>query len=66
MTVSLFQSDADFLMGISVDQVYRAKLAYRVSKYSASGGIRCLTPIIRDLRSIVHANSGVTNGQHTE
>jgi len=62
MSVSIYQSDADFLAGVSVDQVNWAKpiqLAYSGAKYSVIDGIRCLTPILCELRSIAHTNSGV-------
>ena len=45
MSVCVYQSDADFLAGVSVDQVNWAKpiqLAYSATKYSAIDGIRCL------------------------
>ena len=62
MSVSLYQSDADFLAGVSVDQVNWSRpiqLAYSGTKYSAIDGIRCLTPILCELRSIACSNSGV-------
>jgi D-alanine-D-alanine ligase-like ATP-grasp enzyme len=62
MSVSLYQSDADFLAGVSVDQVSWAKpiqLAYSGTKYSVIDGVRCLTPILCELRSIACTNSGV-------
>jgi D-alanine-D-alanine ligase len=62
MTVSVYHSDADFLAGISLDQVNWAKpvqLAYSGTKYSAIDGVRCLTPILCELRSIAYTNSGV-------
>lgn len=62
ISVSIYQSDADFLAGVSVDKVDWTKpvqLAYSGTKYSAIDGIRCLTPILCALRSIDHTNSGV-------
>ncbi|WP_321404465.1 hypothetical protein [Maridesulfovibrio sp.] len=60
---SLYLSDSDFLAGVStqaIDWTKPIQIAYSGGKSSTTEGIRCLLPIICDLRSINYSNSGVT------
>ena len=62
ISVSLYHSDAEFLAGVptqNIDWTRPIQLAYSSTKYSAVDGIRCLIPILCDLRSIICTNSGV-------